>query len=170
GAGDCFVIEADEYDTAFFDKRAKFVHYHPRTAILNNLEYDHADIYPDVASIRRQFNQLLRTVPGSGRLIVNGTDAELAATLKEGCCTPVETFALASGGGEEPSGQDGTAPEWSARINSGSAAGRFEILHRGKPVAEVRWSMLGEHNVMNALAAVAAARHVGVAPERAARS
>src|ERR1700687_619246 len=89
-----FVIEADEYDTAFFDKRSKFVHYRPRTAILNNLEYDHADIYPDVASIRRQFNQLLRTVPGTGRLIVNGEDAELAATLEMGCWTPRETFAV----------------------------------------------------------------------------
>src|SRR5271170_8143240 len=95
GSGPCFVIEADEYDTAFFDKRAKFVHYRPRTAILNNLEYDHADIYADVAAIRRQFNQLLRTVPAAGRLIVNGGDAELATTLKLGCWTPRETFALA---------------------------------------------------------------------------
>ncbi len=94
GAGSCFVIEADEYDTAFFDKRAKFVHYRPRTVILNNLEYDHADIYPDVAAIRRQFNQLLRTVPASGRLVVNGDDAELAATLAAGCWTPRETFSL----------------------------------------------------------------------------
>src|ERR1700738_859773 len=93
-----FVIEADEYDTAFFDKRAKFVHYRPRTAILNNLEYDHADIYPDVAAIRRQFNQLLRTVPSAGRVIVNGEDAELAATLTMGCWTPRETFALKSDG------------------------------------------------------------------------
>ncbi len=93
GATPYFVIEADEYDTAFFDKRAKFVHYRPRTAILNNLEYDHADIYPDVASIRRQFNQLLRTVPSAGRLIVNGDDAELAATLAMGCWTPCEGFA-----------------------------------------------------------------------------
>src|SRR5579863_6819738 len=98
GSEPFFVIEADEYDTAFFDKRAKFVHYRPRTAILNNLEYDHADIYPDVASIQRQFNQLLRTVPAAGRLIVNGADAELAATLKMGCWTPRETFALAHTG------------------------------------------------------------------------
>src|SRR3984885_10475713 len=90
-----FVIEADEYDTAFFDKRAKFVHYRPRTVILNNLEYDHADIYPDVAAIRRQFNQLLRTVPSAGRLIVNGDDAELATTLEMGCWTPRETFGAA---------------------------------------------------------------------------
>jgi UDP-N-acetylmuramate: L-alanyl-gamma-D-glutamyl-meso-diaminopimelate ligase len=159
GGGKYFVIEADEYDTAFFDKRAKFVHYRPRTAILNNLEYDHADIYPDVASIRRQFNQLLRTVPGAGRLIVNGTDAELAATLNMGCWTPRETFAL----GEADA-------DWSAKIAAGSAAGRFAVLFRGKLEAEVNWPLLGEHNVLNALAAIAAARHAGVEPARAARA
>jgi UDP-N-acetylmuramate: L-alanyl-gamma-D-glutamyl-meso-diaminopimelate ligase len=159
GGGRFFVIEADEYDTAFFDKRAKFVHYRPRTAILNNLEYDHADIYPDVASIRRAFNQLLRTVPGAGRLIVNGEDAQLAATLSMGCWTPCETFALAK-----------TEADWSARIAPGSAAGKFEVLNRASVVAEVSWPLLGEHNVMNALAAIAAARHVGVAPEHAAKS
>jgi UDP-N-acetylmuramate: L-alanyl-gamma-D-glutamyl-meso-diaminopimelate ligase len=157
GQGRCFVIEADEYDTAFFDKRAKFVHYRPRTAILNNLEYDHADIYPDVASIRRQFNQLLRTVPGSGRLIVNGEDAELAATLEMGCWTPRETFGLGQG-------------DWSARIAPGSAANRFSVLYQGKEAALVNWPLLGEHNVMNALAAIAAARHVGVEPARAAQA
>jgi UDP-N-acetylmuramate: L-alanyl-gamma-D-glutamyl-meso-diaminopimelate ligase len=157
GKGKYFVIEADEYDTAFFDKRAKFVHYRPRTAILNNLEYDHADIYPDVASIRRQFNQLLRTVPGAGRLIVNGADAELAATLGMGCWTPRETFAL----GEA---------DWRADIAAGSAAGRFGVLFRGELLAEVNWPLLGEHNVMNALAAIAAARHVGVEPAQSARS
>ncbi len=157
GSGPHFVIEADEYDTAFFDKRAKFVHYRPRTAILNNLEYDHADIYPDVASIRRQFNQLLRTVPAAGRLIVNGADAELAATLSMGAWTPRETFALAGA-------------DWSAVIPPGSAASRFAVHFQGKAVAEVNWPLLGEHNVMNALAAIAAARHVGVTPERAGRS
>jgi UDP-N-acetylmuramate: L-alanyl-gamma-D-glutamyl-meso-diaminopimelate ligase len=159
GGGRFFVIEADEYDTAFFDKRAKFVHYRPRTAILNNLEYDHADIYPDVASIRRAFNQLLRTVPAAGRLIVNGEDAELATTLGMGCWTPRETFALAK-----------ADAAWSARIAPGSAAGKFEVLYLGKSVAEVSWPLLGEHNVMNALAAIGAARHVGVAPERAAQA
>jgi UDP-N-acetylmuramate: L-alanyl-gamma-D-glutamyl-meso-diaminopimelate ligase len=154
GQGRCFVIEADEYDTAFFDKRAKFVHYRPRTAILNNLEYDHADIYPDVASIRRQFNQLLRTVPGAGRLIVNGEDAELAATLKMGCWTPRETFAL------------GSDADWSAQIT----AGRFAVLYQGREVAQVEWQLLGEHNVMNGLAAIAAARHAGVEPARAAQA
>jgi UDP-N-acetylmuramate: L-alanyl-gamma-D-glutamyl-meso-diaminopimelate ligase len=157
GSGRCFVIEADEYDTAFFDKRAKFVHYRPRTAILNNLEYDHADIYPDVASIRRQFNQLLRTVPAAGRLIVNGADAELEATLRMGAWTPRETFGL--------SGTD-----WSAQIPPGSAASRFAVHFEGRAVAEVNWPLLGEHNVMNALAAIAAARHVGVEPKRAAAS
>jgi UDP-N-acetylmuramate: L-alanyl-gamma-D-glutamyl-meso-diaminopimelate ligase len=163
GEGPFFVIEADEYDTAFFDKRAKFVHYRPRTAILNNLEYDHADIYADVAAIRRQFNQLLRTVPGAGRLIVNGEDAELATTLSMGCWTPRETFALAPR-------DDGADAEWSANIAPQSAAGRFTVLCRGQAVAEVSWPLLGAHNVMNALAAIAAARHVGVPPARAARA
>ena len=159
GGGRYFVIEADEYDTAFFDKRAKFVHYRPLTAILNNLEYDHADIYPDVASIRRAFNQLLRTVPGAGRIIVNGEDPELSATLSMGCWTPRETFALTK-----------ADADWSARIAPGSAAGKFEVVHGGRAAAEVSWPLLGEHNVMNALAAIAAAGHVGVAPERAARA
>jgi UDP-N-acetylmuramate: L-alanyl-gamma-D-glutamyl-meso-diaminopimelate ligase len=164
GAGPFFVIEADEYDTAFFDKRAKFVHYRPRTAILNNLEFDHADIYPDVAAIRSQFNQLLRTVPAAGRVIVNGADAELAATLKMGCWTPRETFALAD------ASRGGAGADWSARIAQGSAASRFAVLWRAEVVAEVSWPLLGEHNVMNALAAIAAARHVGVPPASAAKS
>jgi len=157
GKSPFFVIEADEYDTAFFDKRAKFVHYRPRTAILNNLEYDHADIYPDVASIRRQFNQLLRTVPGAGRLLVNGQDSELATTLKMGCWTPRETFGL-----------NGASLDWSAHIAKGSAATRFTVNFAGRAAAAVEWSLLGEHNVMNALAAIGAAHHVGVSPERAA--
>jgi UDP-N-acetylmuramate: L-alanyl-gamma-D-glutamyl-meso-diaminopimelate ligase len=158
GSGPCFVVEADEYDTAFFDKRAKFVHYRPRTAILNNLEYDHADIYANVAEIRRQFNQLLRTVPASGRLIVNGDDAELATTISMGCWTPRETF-----------GQ-GKGADWSAHVEAGSASGRFEVRLQGRAVAEIAWPLLGEHNVMNALAAIAAAKHAGVAPERAAQA
>ena len=156
GQGPCFVIEEDEYDTAFFDKRAKFVHYRPRTAILNNLEYDHADIYDDIASIRRQFNQLLRTVPAAGRLIVNGDDAELATTLTLGCWTPRETFGSAHGS------------DWSAHVAPGSANGRFEVRLREQAVAEVEWPLLGTHNVMNALAAIAAANHAGVAPADAA--
>ncbi len=147
GRAPFFVIEADEYDTAFFDKRAKFVHYRPRTAILNNLEYDHADIYPDVASIRRQFNQLLRTVPRSGRLIVNGHDPELKLTLAEGCWTPCESFGLA-----------GAPPcDWTARIEKTSAASRFAVLFKGQAAAEVAWDLIGEHNVLNALAAIGAA-------------
>jgi UDP-N-acetylmuramate: L-alanyl-gamma-D-glutamyl-meso-diaminopimelate ligase len=165
GKGPFFVIEADEYDTAFFDKRAKFVHYRPRTAILNNLEFDHADIYPDVAAIRRQFNQLLRTVPAAGRVIVNGEDAELATTLKMGCWTPRETFGVTKAYRE-----GGADADWSAEIAAGSAASRFAVLCQGRAVAEVNWPLLGEHNVMNALAAIAAARHAGVEPERAARA
>jgi UDP-N-acetylmuramate: L-alanyl-gamma-D-glutamyl-meso-diaminopimelate ligase len=155
GKAPFFVIEADEYDTAFFDKRAKFVHYRPRTAILNNLEYDHADIYPDVAAIRAQFNQLLRTVPKSGRLLVNAADPELAATLKLGCWTPRETFGLGDA-------------DWQARIEKDSAASRFAVHFRGEELAQVAWSLIGEHNVMNAMAAIAAAHHVGVSPRRAA--
>ena len=151
-----FVIEADEYDTAFFDKRAKFVHYRPRTLILNNLEYDHADIYADIAAIRWQFAQLLRTVPGSGRVLRNGADAEIEAAIAQGCWTPCQTFGLRA------------ADEWSATLAPGKACAEFTVLHDHRAVAEVRWQLLGEHNVMNALAAIAAADHVGVAPERAA--
>jgi UDP-N-acetylmuramate: L-alanyl-gamma-D-glutamyl-meso-diaminopimelate ligase len=161
GRAPFFVIEADEYDTAFFDKRAKFVHYRPRTAILNNLEYDHADIYPDVASIRRQFNQLLRTVPGSGQLIVNGGDAQLAKTLSEGCWTPRESFGLAHAASASEN-------EWTAEIAKDSAASRFTVHFKGRAVAEVAWDLIGEHNVMNALAAIGAAAHAGVTPARSA--
>ncbi len=161
GASRYFVIEADEYDTAFFDKRAKFVHYRPRTAILNNLEYDHADIYPDVASIRRQFNQLLRTVPAVGRLVVNGADPELAKTLEMGCWTPRETFGAALAGAD---GSDWTAHD----VGAGSA--HFGVRLRGQPVAEVHWDLLGMHNVGNGLAAIAAAAHVGVDPAQAAQA
>ncbi|WP_243351072.1 UDP-N-acetylmuramate:L-alanyl-gamma-D-glutamyl-meso-diaminopimelate ligase [Stenotrophomonas acidaminiphila] len=149
GGGRAFVVEADEYDTAFFDKRSKFVHYRPLVAILNNLEYDHADIFPDVAAIQRQFHHLVRTVPGRGRLIVNGEDERLAEVLAMGCWTPVERF------GFDP------ALEWSARLveQDGSA---FVVLHRGVEVAQVRWPLLGRHNVLNGLAALAAAQAVGV--------
>jgi len=162
-----FVIEADEYDTAFFDKRAKFVHYRPRTAILNNLEYDHADIYPDVAAIRWQFHQLVRTVPAVGRIIVNGGDQELAATLAQGCWTPCETFGTAT------TTDSGARADWSAAVDEGSAGGRFAVRYNtgagaGAGIAQVDWSLIGEHNVMNAVAAIAAARHVGVDPQRAA--
>lgn len=149
GQGREFVVEADEYDTAFFDKRSKFVHYRPLVAILNNLEFDHADIFPDVAAIQRQFHHLVRTVPARGRLIVNGEDAHLAEVLAMGCWTPVERF------GFEPS------LEWSARlINADGSA--FAVLHRGVDVATVQWPLLGRHNVLNGLAALAAAHAVGV--------
>jgi len=142
-----FVIEADEYDTAFFDKRSKFVHYRPRTAILNNLEFDHADIFPDIAAIRRQFHHLVRSVPQSGLLVVNGTDPELAETLKMGCWTPQETF--------------GDESAWQAQrlVPDGS---RFRVLFQGKEQGSVEWDLIGTHNVLNALAAIAAARHAGV--------
>ena len=144
-----FVVEADEYDTAFFDKRSKFVHYRPLVAILNNLEYDHADIFPDVAAIQRQFHHLVRTVPGNGRLIVNGEDARLAEVLAMGCWTPVETFGIGEGF------------DWSAQlVNPDGSA--FDVLHAGKKLGTVHWPMLGRHNVMNGLAALAACHAVGV--------
>lgn len=141
-----FVVEADEYDTAFFDKRSKFVHYHPCTVILNNLEYDHADIFPDVQAIKVQFHHLMRMVPGNGLAVVNGADANLQDTLKMGCWTPVETFA---------------AGDWQAELLEADGS-RFRVLYRGTEQGVVHWGLLGLHNVHNALAAVAAARHAGV--------
>jgi len=152
GAAPFFVIEADEYDTAFFDKRAKFVHYRPRTLVLNNLEYDHADIYPDLASIQRQFHHLVRIVPGSGLIVANAADANVAATLAMGCWTPREGFARAGG----------ALVQWSARAADGGDYARFEVLEHGAPVATVDWALFGAHNVDNALAAIACARHAGV--------
>ena len=149
-----FVIEADEYDTAFFDKRSKFVHYRPRTAILNNLEFDHADIFDDIASIERQFHHLVRTVPRSGRLIVNGGDDALARVLDRGAWTPVERF-----------GSAGVNEGWNAEAVDDQ--GGFEILRNGEKLGRVRWEMLGEHSRLNALAAVAAAAHAGVTPDAA---
>jgi UDP-N-acetylmuramate: L-alanyl-gamma-D-glutamyl-meso-diaminopimelate ligase len=149
GSGREFVVEADEYDTAFFDKRSKFVHYRPLVAILNNLEYDHADIFPDVAAIQRQFHHLVRTVPGRGRLIVNGHDERLREVLAMGCWTPVERF-----------GFDDSF-EWSARKlrEDGSA---FEVLRNGVVAGAVEWPLLGDHNVLNGLAALAACNAVGI--------
>ncbi len=158
GRAPFFVVEADEYDTAFFDKRAKFVHYRPRTVILNNLEYDHADIYPDLESIQRQFHHLVRIVPGSGRIIWNTTDDRLRQTLAMGCWTPLEGF------GDEDSGDT----LWSARPLGGSQDySRFEVLEGGRSQGSVEWSLIGAHNMQNALAAIAAARHAGVPVERA---
>ncbi len=141
-----FVIEADEYDTAFFDKRSKFVHYRPRTAILNNLEFDHADIFADLAAIQTQFHHLVRTIPSDGLIVVNGTEQNLQDTLDKGCWTPVETFGTASG--------------W--QTGSVAADGSFDVLLHGQPAGRVAWSLMGEHNRMNALAVIAAARHAGV--------
>jgi len=148
-----FVVEADEYDTAFFDKRSKFVHYQPRTCVLNNLEFDHADIFDDLGAIKKQFHHLVRTVPGAGKLIVNGADPNLDDVIDMGCWTPVEKFSVA---GEY----------WS--IGTCTDDGRqFEVLVDGKPVAQVSWRMHGAHNRLNALAAIAAARHAGVPAEQA---
>jgi UDP-N-acetylmuramate:L-alanyl-gamma-D-glutamyl-meso-diaminopimelate ligase len=144
--GGAFVVEADEYDTAFFDKRSKFVHYRPRTLILNNLEYDHADIFPDLASIERQFHHLVRTVPAHGRILVNGRDANLARVIGMGCWSEVELFGVDDG--------------WHAR----EAEGGFEVCIGGRPQAICPLPQPGEHNRMNALAALAAAAHVGVLP------
>jgi UDP-N-acetylmuramate: L-alanyl-gamma-D-glutamyl-meso-diaminopimelate ligase len=151
------VIEADEYDTAFFDKRSKFVHYRPRTAILNNLEFDHADIFDDLAAIERQFHHLVRTVPASGRLVVNARDEALQRVLSMGCWSGVQRF----GGRKEEPGM----------LRARGEPHAFDVLRGGLKVARVEWQLLGEHNQLNALAAIGAAEHAGVAPEsRRARS
>ena len=150
GAEPLFVIEADEYDTAFFDKRSKFVHYHPRTAILNNLEFDHADIFDDLAAIERQFHHLVRTVPSSGRIVSNALEESLTRVLHQGCWSDVCDFGSA--------------------VSDLSAQGEphaFDVLQRGKNVARLEWSLTGVHNQLNALAAIAAAQHVGVTPAQA---
>src|SRR5687768_2936094 len=151
GQGKCFVIEADEYDTAFFDKRSKFVHYRPRTAVLNNLEYDHADIFDDLAAIERQFHHLVRTVPSGGRLVVNAREEALQRVLAMGCWSEVRSF----GAGNSDFQAEGEP-------------GDFAVLEQGRRVAQVQWEVGGVHNQLNALAAIAAAQHVGVAPAAAA--
>ena len=150
-----FVVEADEYDTAFFDKRAKFVHYRPRTAILNNLEFDHADIYGSLADIETQFHHLVRTVPGNGKLVVNATEPALKRVLARGNWSETEYFAQDTG--------------WSARPLQKDCSG-FEVRFAGELQGEVSWGLAGEHNMLNALAAIAAARHAGVAPGNAIES
>ncbi|RCX10972.1 UDP-N-acetylmuramate:L-alanyl-gamma-D-glutamyl-meso-diaminopimelate ligase [Extensimonas vulgaris] len=148
-----FVIEADEYDTAFFDKRSKFVHYRPRTAVLNNLEFDHADIFDDLAAIERQFHHLLRTVPAAGRVVVNGLEESLARVLHQGCWSEVRSFGAA--------------------VSDFCAAGEpqaFDVLVQGQPQGRVVWSLTGVHNQLNALAAIAAAQHVGVPVAQAAQA
>ena len=154
GDSEFFVVEADEYDTAFFDKRAKFVHYGPRTLILNNLEYDHADIYADMDAILWQFHQLLRTVPSSGRILVNNADDNLRELINRGCWTPIETFGSGEGG------------DWSGKFMD-AAERRICISDPDGKSVEVRWALGGRHNLENAVAAVAAARSAGVTLEQA---
>lgn len=141
-----FVIEADEYDTAFFDKRSKFVHYRPRTAILNNLEYDHADIFPDLNAIQTQFHHLVRTVPSEGLIVANGRESSLKNVLERGCWTPTQFFGEQSG--------------W--QISNLQQDGSFDVQFHGETVGHIAWDLLGEHNRQNALAVIAAAKHVGV--------
>ncbi len=149
--GACFVIEADEYDTAFFDKRSKFVHYRPRTVVLNNLEFDHADIFDNLAAIERQFHHLVRTVPAGGRVVFNGLEESLTRVLHQGCWSTQTSFGAA-------------VSDWTAH----GVAHDFSVLLRGKEVARVQWALSGLHNQLNALAAIAAAEHVGVTPSQAA--
>jgi UDP-N-acetylmuramate: L-alanyl-gamma-D-glutamyl-meso-diaminopimelate ligase len=143
-----FVIEADEYDTAFFDKRSKFVHYRSRTTILNNLEFEHADIFPDLAAIETQFHHLVRTLPSNGLIIANGRDANIRRVLERGCWTPVEFFGVDEGRQAKGAGES------------------FIISDKSKIVGTLKWGLLGEHNRMNALAALLAARHAGVPVHR----
>ena len=154
-SSDFFVIEADEYDTAFFDKRSKFVHYHAKTAILNNLEFDHADIFPDVAAIETQFHHLVRTVPGIGRLIVNAKEQTLQNVIDRGCWSEKEFFS---------DGAVGKESEWTLTLRDGED---FEVYFKNELQGTVSWNLNGKHNRLNALAAIAAARHVGVAPHTA---
>ena len=154
GESEFFVVEADEYDTAFFDKRAKFVHYGPRTLILNNLEFDHADIFRDLDAILWQFHQLLRTVPGSGRIIVNGADENLKSAIDMGCWTPVETFGI------------GAPADWQAEF-ADEGERHIRIVKAGEAATQASWKLAGTHNLENALAAVAAVQSAGVGVARA---
>ncbi|HEY8101551.1 MAG TPA: UDP-N-acetylmuramate:L-alanyl-gamma-D-glutamyl-meso-diaminopimelate ligase [Burkholderiaceae bacterium] len=149
---DFFVIEADEYDTAFFDKRSKFVHYHAKTAILNNLEYDHADIFPDLTAIETQFHHLVRTVPGVGRLIVNGDEDSLKRVIERGCWSEKERFGTTN------------SSDWMLKEHDD---GSFDVHFKNELQGTVQWSLTGTHNRLNALSAIAAARHVGVLPAQA---
>jgi UDP-N-acetylmuramate: L-alanyl-gamma-D-glutamyl-meso-diaminopimelate ligase len=151
-----FVIEADEYDTAFFDKRSKFIHYRPRTAILNNLEFDHADIFDDLAAIERQFHHLLRTMPSNGRLVVNAREESLQRVIAMGCWSEVTRF--------------GSRKEEPGSLRARGEPHAFDVLRGSLKIARIEWGLLGEHNQLNALAAIAAAEHVGVAPAQAAKA
>ncbi|ENV46827.1 UDP-N-acetylmuramate:L-alanyl-gamma-D-glutamyl-meso-diaminopimelate ligase [Acinetobacter brisouii CIP 110357] len=156
GGGKYFCVEADEYDSAFFDKRSKFVHYHPKTAILNNLEFDHADIFDDLAAIQKQFHHLVRTIPSEGRIIAPITETNIDTVLDMGCWTPVVRTSLAAN----------EQAELSAELISADGS-HFKVLQHGELKAEVQWNMTGQHSVANALATIAAAEHVGVSIEQA---
>jgi len=155
GKAPYFVVEADEYDTAFFDKRSKFVHYQPRTLVLNNLEFDHADIFPDLAAIQRQFHHLVRITPGNGLIIAPQADDNLAEVLAMGCWTSVVHTGIAP---------EQTDCEWLARLDSADGS-RFDVLYQGRKQGTVLWPLTGQHNVSNALSALAAAHHAGIAAE-----
>ena len=164
GKGSYFVIEADEYDTAFFDKRSKFVHYRPHTAILNNLEFDHADIFPDLAAIETQFHHLVRTIPQKGLVITNAMEQSLERVIERGCWSPLKRFGEKIG-------------DWSMEDlpnTDGKSGADFAVLQRGQKCTEVHWAgnsgVMGKHNQMNALAAIAAANHIGIHPENAAKA
>ncbi len=152
-----FVVEADEYDTAFFDKRSKFVHYHPRTLVINNLEYDHADIFPDLNAIKTQFHHLMRMVPSEGLVITNGEETNVQDVIDRGCWTPLEQFSSSDSPNNIPTETAG----WTANYIKADGS-EFEVLLDGKNQGTVKWSLLGKHNVSNALAAIAASRHAGV--------
>jgi len=157
GAAPFFVVEADEYDTAFFDKRSKFVHYHPRTAVLNNLEFDHADIFDDLDAIKKQFHHFIRTIPGDGLIVKNGDDENIHDVIKLGCWSETAAF-------HKTHNPDHNADDWSLGDTSDDGK-QFDVLLDGKKVARVEWSLHGLHNRMNALAAMAAAQHAGVPVE-----
>ena len=164
GASPFFVVEADEYDTSYFDRRSKFVHYRPRTLIINNLEYDHADIFPDLAAIQTQFHHLLRTVPGSGLVVAPSSDDNVNEVLNQGCWTPIERVGPRSA--RQPHERD-TGNRWHARDREGNSGSTFDVLLGDTDYGCIDWELLGEHNVHNALAAIAAARHAGVPPANA---
>lgn len=158
GSSDFFVIEADEYDSAFFDKRSKFIHYRPNTLILNNLEFDHADIFDNVEAIERQFHHLVRTVPSQGLIVRPARDRHLDNALEMGCWSPVQDTAIGS--------EISRTADWRAELLAEDGS-RFMVIHHEQPVATLKWNLTGLHNVRNALSAIAAARHVGVTPDHA---
>ncbi|MEA1889655.1 MAG: UDP-N-acetylmuramate:L-alanyl-gamma-D-glutamyl-meso-diaminopimelate ligase [Pseudomonadota bacterium] len=156
GGGKYFVIEADEYDTAFFDKRSKFIHYHPKTLVLNNLEFDHADIFADLEAIKQQFHFLIRTIPGSGQLVINADDSSLPDVINKGCWSEKTYFSLS----------DSADCDWQI-ANSAEDFTSFDVLHKNIPQGTLSWPLIGAHNAANGLSAIAAAAHAGIAPGKA---